>query len=96
MPLIVIGSLVTLGFLAIWLGFVPPLGASTLIRIRDGVLVVRRGRLQPYAREHIAAILRDAGVTRGFIAITREKRVAFSRRIPPIVHQNLRNVLLNQ
>ena len=96
MPLIVIGALVGLAFLAIWLGYVPPLGTSTLIRIRNGVLVVRHGRVKARAQDHIADILREAGVTHGFIAITRQKRVTFSRRIPPIVHQNLRNVLLNQ
>lgn len=96
MPVIIVVSVVVLGFLAVWLGFVPPPHATTLIRIRDGSILVRRGRVQPHAKEHIADILRDAGVSSGYIAITPENWVAFSRRIPAQIHQRLRNVLLNQ
>jgi len=96
MPIIVIGGLVGLAFLAVWLGFVPPPHASTLIWIREGVVDVRRGRVSPHAREHVADILREAGVSKGYIAITPENWVAFSRRIPSGIHQRLRNVLLNQ
>jgi hypothetical protein len=81
---------------SIWLGFVPPPHAATLIHIRSGGLQVKRGRLQAHAREHVSEILQDAGVSRGFIAITSQNRVAFSRHIPSTVHQRLRNVLLNQ
>jgi len=96
MPLIIIVSLVGLAVLAVWQGFVPPPHATTLIRIQDGAVNVRRGRVQAHAREHIADILRDVGISNGFIAITPENWVAFSRGIPPAVHQRLRNVLLNQ
>jgi hypothetical protein len=95
MPLIVIASLVGLVYFAIRFGFVPPPGSATLIRIRDGMLEVRRGQIQPHAKEYIADILREAGVSRGFIAISRERRIAFSRQIPVTVHQALRNVLLS-
>ena len=74
-----------------------PTGLPTpLIRIHNGAVSVRRGRVQAHAREHISDILRDVGVSDGFIAITPENWVAFSRHIPPAVHQRLRNVLLNQ
>lgn len=75
-------GLVGLGLIAIWQGFVPPPHASTLIRIRDGAVHVRRGQVRADAREHISDVLRDAGVSRGFIAITPGNWVAFSRRIP--------------
>ena len=84
------------GLLAVWLGFVPPPYAATLIRIRDGELHVRRGRLHGLAREHVSEILRGAGVSRGFIAITSADWIMFSRQIPRAVHQRLRNVLFNQ
>ena len=96
MVLAVLGSLVGLALFAIWQGLVPPPHATTLIRIRDGAVYVRRGRVQPHAKEHIADIMRDVGVSSGFIAITPGNWVAFSRQIPPAVHQRLRNVLLNQ
>jgi hypothetical protein len=92
---IIVGIALT-GVLAVWLGFVPPPYATTLIKIRDGEIRVRRGRLQGLAREHISDILRDAGVSRGFIAITSANWIVFSRQIPGAVHQRLRNVLLNQ
>ena len=92
----IIVGIVLAGLLAVWLGFVPPPYATTLIRIRDGELQVRRGRLQGLAREHISDILRDAGVSRGFIAITSANWVVFSRQIPRAIHQRLRNVILNQ
>jgi hypothetical protein len=83
-------------FAAIGLGFVPPPHASTLVYLRGGALDVRRGRLKPHAREHVMDILQEAGVSRGFIAVTSEDRVYFSNRIPAALHQRLRNVLLNQ
>jgi hypothetical protein len=96
MVLLILGSLAGLMVLAVWQGFVPPPHASTLIRIRDGVIHVRRGQVRADAREHLTDILRDVGVSQGFIAITPGNWVSFSRSIPPIVHQRLRNVLLNQ
>lgn len=74
----------------------PPPNANTLIRIRNGELQVERGSLKPHARESVSRILKESGVTGGFIAITAEKRAVFSRNIPSRVHQRLRNVLLNQ
>src|SRR5258706_12903411 len=89
-------SLAAVAFAAISFGFVPPPFASTLLHFREGVVRVTRGQLQPHSRDHVAEILSAAGVARGFIAVTLSNRVACSRHIPAIVHQRLRNVLLNQ
>jgi hypothetical protein len=67
-----------------------------VIRIRHQGLHISRGRLRADAREAVSDILRSAGVSRGFIAITAQNRVSFSSRIPSTIHQRLRNVLLNQ
>jgi len=96
MWIIAIGGLLALAFLAIWFGFVPPPNAGTLIQIRKGTVRVTRGRLKPHAKEHVIEILSEVRVSRGFIAVTADNRVAFSRGIPSAVHQRLRNVLLNQ
>jgi hypothetical protein len=95
MLFLVIVVLLLAAFSLVWLGFVPPPNTSTLIRIRDGSLQVSRGNLRPHVKEHVSDILRDAKVTKGFIAITSSNRLMFSRRIPARVHQRLRNVILN-
>lgn len=77
-------------------GFVSPLNSTTLLRISGGKLIIRRGRLQADARNHVSDMLRDAGVCRGFVAITSRNRIVFSRSIPSSLHQRLRNVLINQ
>lgn len=96
MWLIPIICLALLPIAAVWLGFLPPPGADTLIHIRNGQCRATRGPLKSHAKEHLTEILSEAGVSRGFIAITAGNRVAFSRAIPTAIHQRLRNVLLNQ
>ena len=96
MWLVPIACLVALAFAAVWLGFVPPPHASTLLHVRTGAVRTTRGSLSPHAREHVTEILSEARVSRGFIAVTPGNRVVFSRHIPAAVHQRLRNVLLNQ
>jgi hypothetical protein len=81
---------------ACWWWNPPPFDAAMLIRVRSGQLHLARGSLQSHAREHVADILREAGISRGFIAVTSANRVVFSRTIPGHLHQRLRNVLLNQ
>ena len=93
---LIIGGLVSVVAASVWLGFLPPPHATTLIRISGGQLYVTRGGLKAHAKQDVSEILRDAGVSHGFIAIARRNRVTFSRRIPTTVHQRLRNVLLNQ
>src|SRR5436853_3540728 len=85
-----------LGFILVQLRLVPPPLAATLIRIRDGSIGLSRGQLLPHAKAQVEDILREASVSGGFIAVTRYKRVLFSRQIPETIHQRLRNVILNQ
>jgi hypothetical protein len=96
MWILIISIVLPAGFLAILLGFLPPLNATTLIRVRAGRLQVRKGQLRPHAKEQVGDILREAGVSNCFIAITGENRVVFSRCVPSSIHQQLRNVILNQ
>jgi hypothetical protein len=84
-----------LWLMAVLLNFVPPPHAKTIIKIHNGQLRVTRGRLRAQPREFISAILKEAGVTSGFIAITYYDRVSFSQKIPNSIYQRLRNVLLN-
>jgi len=93
---LIMGGLVSVVAASIWLGFLPPPHATTLIRISGGQLHATKGGLKANTKQDVSEILRDAGVSHGFIAITRHNRVTFSRRIPATVHQRLRNVLLNQ
>ena len=83
------------GFGAVCLGFIPPPHATTLIWIHGERLDVTRNRLRAQPREFLAEILREGGVTSGFIAVTPSKKVMFSRKIPDSIRQRLRNVLLN-
>jgi len=94
--LIVIGVIALGVFFALSFDLVLPLRAETLLRVRKGSVDVCRGHLKPYAKEHINDILGEAGLSRGLIAITKDRRVIFSRHIPSNIHQRLRNVLLNQ
>jgi hypothetical protein len=92
----IIPGFVLAGFFAVGLGLVPPPHAMTLIRFRDGRVLVKRGKVQPYAREQLADVLKEAGISSCFIAVSASRRVAFSRLIPPAYHQRLRNIILNQ
>ena len=80
---------------AVSLRYLPPPDANTILHIRHGSIIVSRGHVRAQACEDVTEVLRG-GVTKGFIAITGEKRVVFSRQIPAELHQQLRNVLLNQ
>ena len=96
MLLVVIAIFVLLVVLVIRAGYVPPPYAGTLIRVRNGAVDVSRGHVRSAARQYVADILRDAGVSRGYIAVTSEDSVEFSKTIPEGIRQRLRNVLLNQ
>jgi Protein of unknown function (DUF3634) len=92
---ILIGLLIV-AVLLVWLGFVPPPHAVTLIRVRNGVATVKKGHVRSDALEAVSQILREAGVAGGFIAVMGDNKLVFSRKVPPQIHQRVRNVLLNQ
>ena len=92
----VVFSLVLIGAMTpFWLGFLPPLNARCVIRIRKGSCFVRGQSVLPHVLSSVAEILQAAGVKNGFIAITPDSRVKFSGQIPKAIHQRLRNVVLN-
>ncbi len=92
--LIIVGVVVVLA-LAIEFGFIAPPTASIVVQIRNGDVRIERGSLNPGIVSHIASIVRQHGVREGYVAITRDRRISFSRMIPEDIHQQLRNVLLN-
>lgn len=93
--LVMVAAVVVFGLPLAGLGFLPPLHATTVVLIRDGRLVMKRGQLRGQVRDDVAEVLAGAGVRNGFIALTAGGRVHFSRSIPRELHQRLRNVLLN-
>jgi len=92
--LLAVATVVVFG-LPIGLCLVPPWNATTVIRIRAGKVSVKRGRLRGPIRDDVEEVVAGAGLTNGFIALTSEGRVCFSRNIPESTRQRLRNVLLN-
>lgn len=93
--LVLVAAGVVVFGLPIGLGIFPPCNATILIRIRAGKTAIKRGHLRGQVRDDLEEVLASAGVTTGFIALTSESRVHFSRNIPEAIRQRLRNVLLN-
>lgn len=93
--LLIVAMAVVVFGLPIGLGLVPSWNAITVIRIRSGKVVVKRGQLRGTVRDDVAEVLAAAGVASGFVALTSDSRVHFSHNIPEPVRQRLRNVLLN-
>jgi len=69
-------------------------GGETYILIDDGILRLRKGWLPAQAMTALADVLRDAGVSQGYITLSHDRRVAVSWHVPPALHQKIRNVLL--
>ncbi|MGC3957212.1 MAG: hypothetical protein QM813_04360 [Verrucomicrobiota bacterium] len=78
-----------------WLGLCPPPNARCLIRIRNGGVSVAGEAVPRHVLSSIAEILQNAGIEKGFIAITPNRRVKFSYQIPKTIQQRLRNVLFS-
>jgi|GEM_PF-1754241 len=73
----------------------PPLNCRSLIEVRAGNCRFSGEALPRHVREAVTEMVRDAGVNTGFIAITPDRRVTFSRHVPESIQQRLRNVILN-
>jgi len=52
--------------------------------------------MRPHAKGQVLDVLKDSGISKGFIALTPGNRVMFSLGMPEKVKQRLRNVILNQ
>jgi hypothetical protein len=96
MWLLILVVVLVVAALPFLLRLLPPPIASTLVRIANDRILVRKGAVRPYAKDQTMEILRASGITEGWIAILPGNRVVFSRSIPDVTHQRLRNVLLNQ
>jgi len=85
--------------LAWWLlvgtGLLPSPFSRTTIRIRNGQIRISGTDLSSRAREHVADVMREAMLPSGFITVSGDRRVKFSRSIPEGMRQRLRNILLN-
>ena len=71
-------------------------GGETYILIDDGTLRLRKGWVPASVISALADLLRDAGVSQGHITLSRDRRVAVSWHVPPALHQQIRNLLLNE
>jgi hypothetical protein len=99
MPLLLLGILVG----AVLVGLYKVHSPSSRVRlfdgdlhiaIDDGTLRVRKGWVPTRVVATLADILRNAGVSQGYITMSKDQRVAISWHVPPALHQNIRNVLL--
>lgn len=70
-------------------------GGETYILIDDGTLRLRKGWVPASVLAALADLLRDAGVSQGHITLSQDRRVSVSWHVPPALHQQIRNVLLN-
>ena len=96
MWILILLAVLIVASLPFFLRMAPPPIANTLVRIANDRILLRKGVLRPYAKDQTMEILRASGITEGWIAILPGNRVVFSRSIPEVTHQRLRNVLLNQ
>jgi Protein of unknown function (DUF3634) len=71
-------------------------GGETYILIDDGTLRLRKGWLPASVLSALADLLRDAGVSQGHITLSQDRRVSVSWHVPPALHQQIRNLLLNR
>lgn len=98
MPLLLLGILVGAVLVALFKARSPSgvriFDGNLHIAMDDGILRVREGWVPPRVMVALADILGDAGVARGHITMSKDRRVAISWHVPPALHQNIRNVLL--
>ncbi len=100
MPLVVLVVLAAVILLALYKrggqGGVPIFAPDeTYILIEDGMLRLRKGWVSQRGMTALADLLRDAGVSQGYITLSPDRRVAISWHVPPALHQQIRNLLIN-
>ncbi|MFZ5637661.1 MAG: hypothetical protein ACOY82_13860 [Pseudomonadota bacterium] len=81
--------------LLVLLGVLPSPFSRTTIRIRKGRIRIAGVDLPARARDHVADVIREAGLRNGFITLSRHRQVVFSLGFPEALRQRLRNILLN-
>lgn len=82
-------------WLLVGIGLLPSPFSRTTIRIRNGQIRIAGADLQPRARQHVADVMRETRLPAGFITLSADRRLKFSRSIPEGMRQRLRNILLN-
>ena len=95
MPLVLVVAVAALLWALVVLGYVASPLSRTVIRIRRGEIRVEGAELGARAKEHVADVIRDAMLMRGFITLSSRREVTFSRDVPHVMRQRLRNILLN-
>jgi len=76
--LIIVAAVAAFGWGAFAYGFLPPPNAKMLLCFRGGVIKVKRGSIQSLAKQHVADVIVEAGVVKGFIAVRSTNRIVFS------------------
>ena len=96
-PLLVRAVLVVvvIWWLLVAFGIAPSPFSRTTIRIRNGQIRIDGAELSQRAKEHVADVIRDAMLFKGFITLSAKRYVGFSREVPEAMRQTLRNILLN-
>ena len=82
-------------WILVLIGAIPSPFSRTTILIRDGQIRIRGADLPPRARDHVVDVIRETHLSGGFITVSSDVRVGFSRSIPEALRQRLRNILLN-
>ena len=102
MPLLLLGLAIGAILVLLYKNSAPGSGfrvfddGETYILIDNGMLRLRKGWVPANVLTMLADILRDAGVSQGYITLSKDRRVTVSWHVPPALHQNIRNVLLSQ
>ena len=100
MPLLLLGLVIGVVLVILYksnAGGAPIFGrGETYILIDDGTLRLRKGWVPAQVLSALTDLLRDAGVSQGHITLSQDRRVSVSWHVPPALHQQIRNLLLNE
>jgi len=93
MPIIVLVALAVLVVVLVESGVIPSPLSRIHVTVNGGKTELVKGVLGTRARELVVDIIREKGVGKGFITVSRSGRVRFSSSIPVEIRQQLRNVI---